>query len=445
MSIAGSARIHANFLPKFDNQSEAARLTRDAACESEARCLAVTKKHSGHLVMAPPFYSKNGSANRYSRMGEVLLRAHFDATFPGRGAEKFSAWWTHAEAHGLCYSFECVVPRILGDHGATPSAAYMVLTVVSHTGDGGSFLSPAQLLTLATAWRLPINEVTYVPWLAAPAVEESLHASRWTATDADATAYLASAGALQQRFLPHGETQGPVLEGFVLMALDVSIADLAPLIARYEAAVAPARNAALAEALRLGAACHAKADWLLAQLDKGSGAAEARRIEGMSGLACWDAACEGDGREPLCAMFRTLRALYAHRVVLKPYEYNGSLQLQVDVGDDQIFFGWALHKAAGGASSLYRGMVVQFDGKQAPPVDVALATAIAENSPPGANALEASPGAAACPGARVLGIAKLKCLNYLIRTFGVRNLLPTLLDKGASAYLAATERFFKNW
>ena len=506
MLVTGAPRIHANFLPKFDNQAESARLTRDPATAG-ARCLAVTKKHSGHLVMCPPFYSKNGCANRYSRAGELLLRAHFNAVFPGRGGERFDAWWAHAEAHGLCYSFECIVPRVLGDHGATPRAAYMVLTVVSHVGSGGTFLSPAQLLVLATAWRLPVNEVTYVPWTAAAAVEEALHSSRWTATDADATAYLASAGALQQGFLPHGETQGNVLEGFVLMALDVSIADLQPLIARYEAAVAKARPAALREALRLGAACHAREAWLTEQLDAGSGAPEARRIEGMNGAACWDVGggssggvsggggsgggCSGGGSggdgcsdqsEPLRRLFRTLRASYAHRVALKAYEYKGSLQLQIDVSDDQIFFGWGIHQAVSGCAPLYRGMVVQFDGRELPPVSEALRSAVALATATsamdvdaeaaggfaataveakrqcvreGAETAGAATGgrgdaaasllAANIPGARVLGIAKLKCLNYLVRTFGVRNLLPILLEKGAPAYLAATERFYKNW
>ena len=41
------------------------------------------------------------------------------------------------------------------------------------------------------------------------------------------------------------------------------------------------------------------------------------------------------------ALFRTLRALYSHRVALKANMYDGHVQLQVDVGDDQIFFGWA--------------------------------------------------------------------------------------------------------
>ena len=53
------------------------------------------------------------------------------------------------------------------------------------------------------------------------------------------------------------------------------------------------------------------------------------------------------------------------------------------------------------------------------------------------------------PPSRVLGIAKLKCLNYLIRTFGVRNMLPTLLGDGGrdavenGAYDAALEHFEK--
>ena len=98
----------------------------------------------------------------------------------------------------------------------------------------------------------------------------------------------------------------------------------------------------------------------------------------------------------------------------------------------------------------------QFDGATAPPVDVALASSEAcaalsaaeGGAPP--PVISTASGGLACsgshvPGAKVVGLAKLKCLHYLVRTFGVRNLLPTLLDKGAAAYLAATERFYKNW
>lgn len=90
------------FLPKFDNQDEGAMLTSDPACAVEARCLAVTKKHSGHLVMAPPFYSKNGCANRFSRMGELLRRAAAaDALWRGVPRSR-RACPASCSGHGAC-------------------------------------------------------------------------------------------------------------------------------------------------------------------------------------------------------------------------------------------------------------------------------------------------------------------------------------------------------
>jgi len=163
---------------------------------------------------------------------------------------------------------------------------------------------------------------------------------------------------------------------------------------------------------------------------------------------------------------------YGHRVSLKSYHYEGALQLQVDVGDDRVFFGWPLHAALRGAAPLYRGMVVQFDDRSPPPLARALAEApasaacasasssasasAASSSASAASASAASAsaasassavpepishaaGAAGAAGAapvRVLAIAKLKCLRYLVRTFGVRNLLSVLLEHGPSARLA---------
>ena len=169
-------RLFAHFLPKFDNEGAESRLAHHPDAQAHANCLAVTKKHSGHLVMCPPFYSKNGSGNSYSRIGELLLRRHFAAVWP-EAPGAFDEWWAHAAAHGLCYSFECVVPRVLGDHGATPHAAYMVLTTVSHTASAG-FLSPAEVLRLGALWRLPLNEAWFFPWSSAPSVEDALHAAR---------------------------------------------------------------------------------------------------------------------------------------------------------------------------------------------------------------------------------------------------------------------------
>ncbi len=431
-------RILNHFLPKFDNQSKDAALTKTPHA-THPKCLAVSKKHSGHLVMAPPFYSKNGTANLYSRLGEITLRDHFAAVWPGQADAAFDRWWNHAAAHGLSYSFECVTPRIAGDHGATPTAAYMVLTCVAYTGEGGGICTPAEALLLATAWRLPLNEVTYVPWEAAARVEMALHAARWTATDSDADALLEGSGP-RVGFLRHGDTQGEVLEGFVLMALDASPDALRPMLEAYEAAVAEYRGTALANARALGALCHARDPALLARLEAASSREPVR--SDLSVDQAWEAACDGDGALP--RLFRVLREQYAHQVALKPFQFESNLQIQVEVCDDQIFFGWGLHRAFARCESLYRGMVVQFDDFSPPPLVDAFASAFGGGAHDAAitAAIAAARGGG---GVRVLAIAKLKCLNYIKRTFGVRNVLPVLLDKGAAEYHKRTENFYSNW
>ncbi len=72
--------------------------------------------------MAPPFYSKNSTGNRFSRLGVIVARDYFCSVWDETSDNPitFTAWWNDAEKQGLCYSFELVVPRILGDHGATP-------------------------------------------------------------------------------------------------------------------------------------------------------------------------------------------------------------------------------------------------------------------------------------------------------------------------------------
>ena len=465
--LPGLPRLFAHFLPKFDNQQQE-RLLSDGSLAG-ARCLAISKKHSGHLVMAPPFYSKNGCANLYSRLGEVVLRAHFEAVWPD-DADAFERWWEHANTHRLCYSFECVAPRIAGDHGATPNAAYMVLTCVAQPG-GAGILSPTQLLSLGTSWRLPLNEVTYVSWDLAAELEAQLHRARWTLDDAGADALLASRG-IQQRFLRHADTQGNTLEGFVLFALDEPLEALEPFIAAYETSVAPHRDAALEAAMRLGESCLCRAGWLLECLAQPS-KREPRRAA-LSQEQAWQRACApapaaATAAAALSRTFRTLRAAYTHRVMLKQYVYCGKLQLQIDVHDDQIFFGWPLHVSHSGCVPLYRGMVVQFEG--------GTDGGVSENETGGGasdrdgaskgdqrnRAGGATSGAGAydgrdwqpppltsaddapIPPVRILGIAKLKCLGYLMRTFGVRNLLPTLLAEGTLAYMQRTAAFLSAW
>lgn len=430
----GDGRIIAHFLTKFNNQDKDSLLSERPSAVG-ARCLLVSKKHSGHLVMAPPFYSKNGVGNSYSRLGELLLRQHFSAVWPD-DPSAFEKWWDHATEHSLCYSFECVAPRVCGDHGATPRAAYMVLTCVVHTG-GEGILSPAELLTLGAAWRLPLNQAWYVPWESSAAIERELHNARWTITDSEADVLLSrsgsAAGAVEQCFLRHVDCQGEVLEGFVLMALDTPLEMLQPLVRAYDSAVAPHRAEALRRALELGDACHTREASLMGSLET-PGFREPTR-HSLSRDKCWELACSGDG--PLPRLFRVLRDSYAHRVVLKAYKHNGQTQLQIDIRDDQIFYGWPLHVASQRVAPLFRGMVVQYGEAPSPPLPLSAAIS-------------------SCPSAlgsvpigrvpvHVLGIGKLKCLEYISRTFGVRNLLNVVLEHGPAPYLQRVERFFSNW
>ena len=103
----------------------------------------------------------------------------------------------------------------------------------------------------------------------------------------------ASKGYLRQAFLGHGETQGEVLEGFVLLAIDASSDLFAPLLAKYDDAVAPHRAAALAVALRLGDECRARDKHLLLKLQT-AWPREPRRVS-MSQAKWWRMACSGSG------------------------------------------------------------------------------------------------------------------------------------------------------
>ena len=113
--------------------------------------------------------------------------------------------------------------------------------------------------------------------------------------------------------------------------------------------------------------------------------------------------------------------------------------------DDQIFFSWPLHMATSGVAPLFRGMVVQFDAATPRPLCDALrggggggdggggggggdgGGGGGGDGDGGGGELGGGGGDEVVP-VRVLAIGKLKCLNYIVRTFGVRNLLPTLLE-----------------
>ena len=113
-------------------------------------------------------------------------------------------------------------------------------------------------------------------------------------------------------------------------------------------------------------------------------------------------------------------------------------QVQVEIHSDDVFYSWPLHARAGGCAPLYRGMVVQFDGVCQLPGSPRV--------PGGEQQQQQQLFGIAVVSMKILGIAKLKCLNYLWRTFGVRNQLPCLLNDGVDAYVARCKNnFFRNW
>lgn len=413
-------RLAAHFFPKFDNQGadECARLCSGSDREAlvQNALLAVTKKHSGSLVMAPPFYSKNGTANIFSRTAAWLLHEHFLSAYDGdEGDDAFRAWWADAEGTGLCHSFEVVCPSFLGEHGATPRCAYVVLTAIAATREG-RFLSPVEVLRAATRWRLPINECWYFPLARGRAVEDALHSARWEAGDAEVTALLDAAlaacgsdEAARCGFLSHGETQGEVLEGMVMLRLRGNVSGLTELARSYTRLMAPWRMACITAALAAGQRC-ARHDPALAALVGAplQYAPEPVRMMNIPDAALWQFGIAAPGK--LGALFRCLRRSYAHHVVLKAYEWRGERQIQIQILCDEIFYGWRTQQITWGAAPLFRGMVVQTCARSSLVHTAALAAATVE----------------------IEAISKLKCLRYLLRTFGVRNLLKPLI---ASCYL----------
>jgi len=434
------ARTTTHFLPKFDNQNEDQRLAwmiHGAASEVASGILYVSKKHSGSLVMAPPFYSKNGTGNIYSRTGAVVLFEYFQAVWPGEGQKKFQEWWADAERMGICYSFECVTPRILGDHAATPRCAYMVLTCAAVTRED-RFMSPSELVQIATKWRLPLNEVWLIPADHADAAEKELHQKRWIMQDADACKVLDKylpKGQEVQRFLSHAETQGQVLEGFVLMALEADAQQLGNLVKEYNQIMRPFHEAALRSAENLG----------LMFLHPQQGKEFLKKVEALdiaplnnpevfieprrSNEEMWDFLCACTEPERMQMVFLRLRRLYGHSVRLQTYHYKSRPQVQVHVLKDEVFYGWPFHMADNSTAPLYRGMVVTLFSEEEAKEFEHQKPAFEKPIP-----------------VRILAIAKLKCLNYMWRTFGVRNRLDILMNRGKNDFLKTLQKgFYPPW
>lgn len=257
-------------------------------------------------------------------------------------------------------------------------------------------------------------------------------------TDADLEKMLSNHGP-RQRFLAHGQTQGEVLEGVVLAVVEEpEAAALAQLVEAYDLEMGGFRQRALLRAKELAQIC------VSPEMRDAVGRTEASAL--MEGLpveveepemlteldenAIWHfVSRQGEQR----ALFERLLEAYKGFVSLRAYVYKGLLQVQVNVRRDEIFYNWAIHMAGEALPPLFRGMVCTYAFS------------------PRSKEIEGGGEVAAI--ARIVALGKLKFLNYMWRTYGVRNRLDALVDikgnlrdGGKEAYLRRIRRgFLKVW
>lgn len=235
-------RLEAVFYPKFENEKlHTIRDQMTLQTTAGQAYLEVSIKHSGSLLLwsgGQRYYSKNSAANKFTAVGEILLRQHFvrahwtkeiDAALALVLSERFYQDCSdYVEHHRLTLSFE-VVTAVLGDHGARPHRDFLILTAVADRSratatDGSLFYSTVELMEFAHRFRLPHNDCwVYASKSAITAlfdVYDSCRETGTTSTVVTALTEAASSGACYVRSMyPHADFQGEILEGIVIRSV----------------------------------------------------------------------------------------------------------------------------------------------------------------------------------------------------------------------------------
>eukprot|EP00924_Labyrinthula_sp_SR-Ha-C_P005468 augustus_masked-scaffold_1-processed-gene-32.51-mRNA-1 protein AED:1.00 eAED:1.00 QI:0/-1/0/0/-1/1/1/0/936 len=451
--------ITSNFVPKFTNVYFHEKYVEGQ--DDEDHIYALSKKHSGHLVYGPPFYSKNATANVYSRVGAITLFNHFKSVYkvqnkkdPEKAAkELFSKWWKFSEEYSMCFCFECVVPKLTGEHGEIPKTAYMVLTAISvpdlskNHPNTRRFLDHGEVSNISARFYLPLNEI----WLirgkdALKAVEKSIQVSRWAGLDTD-TSYLIDNtlvkypdSFVKQEFLIHSETQGETLEGFVIfelspvpgdarMSLEKAFNKTKGLILQYNSVMKRFKKQSLEDGAALGRqfqTCSEDVINSMAPICYNDVYEEPLKIKRKEGMNPWRNLINWAGKATSPLLLSQLKWLKSKRAICFEYEYKGTRQYQIKGLGDWIFYRWEVERKNQDQShDLFRGLVlsVQPEGYQ-------VKSYISE------------------PNLRIGSARKYKLVPYLFRT-SVRNALPKLLNAKKSPtdcvkdFNQAVEKFFK--
>ena len=230
LSSLHKLRLEAIFHPKFENENindRQIRLQIKERVRQGRGYLEVTLKHSGSLLLwsgGQRYYSKNSTGNRFTDVGEILLRQHFvrafwkqeEATTPEYLEENYQLCSRFVQEHRLTLAFE-VVTAVLGDHGAVPKRDFLILTAVADRS-AERFYSTEELIELAQRFRLPHND----SWVFASAKSvDDLFSfyddARETGLAQDVVEGLSNFSDTQVKSIyPHDDFQGEILEGIVI-------------------------------------------------------------------------------------------------------------------------------------------------------------------------------------------------------------------------------------
>ena len=227
-------RLEAIFHPKFDNENRTTADIRNRMLERVAQSqgyLEVSLKHSGSLLLwsgGMRYYSKNSTDNRFAHAGEIILRQHFarawnedDTNQDDVAAEsKYKECSDVVESRRLTLSFE-VVTSVLGQHGDIPNRDFLILTAIadrSSEGGRGRFFDTLELVEFAQRFRLPHNDFwLYQTTESCNKLFNLYDNSRETAlADGTIAALSATTGNHFESIYPHVEFQGNILEGLVI-------------------------------------------------------------------------------------------------------------------------------------------------------------------------------------------------------------------------------------
>eukprot|EP00736_Rhodelphis_marinus_P003503 Rmarinus@m.18625 len=205
-----------HFFGKFDNVDASNPTAMLGGYEAQpGDLLALTKKPSGSLLTVQPYIgitSKNSARGPYHQVMSYALSGVLGLS--GKTLGQLMEFCTNESVSVCC---ELVVPHFLGDHGATPNTGFFVVTAIMYDHKP---LPPWDVLDICGEWGLPVNESFFIPHAHMCVAEQRLLADRFRMSDSDVPTLfegfqeeVVHVGSL----FPQSILQGELLEGFVAM------------------------------------------------------------------------------------------------------------------------------------------------------------------------------------------------------------------------------------